>query len=262
MFQEDILSVATAAKNKWSFLKDNPMGYLISAMMSGMFIGFGSILIGCVAGMMTGIPFVKLIQGFSFCVGLSLVIIAGAELFTGNNFVMAVGSIKGTVTWKETAKVWLMCYVGNWIGSILAAVAFYASGLNFEGMTEAVAATAYAKMTIPLGQLFIRAIFCNILVCLAVWSATRAKSESGKLIMVFWCIYPFVAMGFEHSVANMSTLTMGLLNPAGHAITLSGYFYNLFFVTIGNMIGGIVFVALPYLSIARDTKKSEAIESN
>lgn len=262
MFQEEILSVAAVAKKKWSFLRDNPMGYFIASMLAGLYVGFGSVLIGSVAGLMAGIPFLKMLQGVSFAVGLSLVVIAGAELFTGNNLVMTVGSIKGTTTWQQTIKVWVVCYIGNWLGSILIAVMYTSSGLATEAIIEALAASTFAKISIPLGQLFIRAILCNIVVCLAIWSTYRCKSDSGKLIMIFWCIYAFITMGFEHSIANMTTLTLGLLNPASYAITFSGYLYNISVVTIGNMIGGIVFVALTYVFMARDTKKTEVTETN
>ena len=94
-----------------------------------------------------------------------------------------------------------------------------------------------------------------MLVCLAVWCGFRCKSESAKLIMVFWCLLAFITTGFEHSIANMTLLTVSLLSPAADAaVSLGGEVYNLVFVTVGNMIGGIVFVALPYLGIAAKRK--------
>jgi len=94
--------------------------------------------------------------------------------------------------------------------------------------------------------LHMRGVLCNILVCLAVWCGTKLKSESAKLIMIFWCLFAFITSGFEHSIANMTLLTVSLLAPFEKAVSLSGYFYNLSIVTLGNMVGGIVFVAVPY----------------
>jgi nitrite transporter len=89
------------------------------------------------------------------------------------------------------------------------------------------------------------------LVCLAVWSSYRAKSESGKLIMIFWCLFVFVTAGFEHSIANMTLLTIALLKPFSAAVSIGGYFYNILVVILGNMVGGILLVALPYAAISR-----------
>lgn len=96
-----------------------------------------------------------------------------------------------------------------------------------------------------------RGILCNILVCVAVWCGFKCKSEAGKLIMIFWCLFVFITAGFEHSIANMTLLTVGLLEPSTYAVTLGGFAYNLLVVTLGNMIGGILFVAVPYCIIAK-----------
>ncbi|WP_434084709.1 formate/nitrite transporter family protein [Lacrimispora xylanisolvens] len=89
-----------------------------------------------------------------------------------------------------------------------------------------------------------------MLVCLAIWCSFRCKSESGKLIMVFWCLFAFITSGYEHSIANMTLLTVGVLSPNGAAVSLSGYFYNILVVTLGNMAGGILFTAVPYYLIS------------
>lgn len=102
-------------------------------------------------------------------------------------------------------------------------------------------------MSTPALQLILRGILCNILVCLAVWSGFQSKDDTAKLIMVWWCLLAFFSSGFEHSVANMTTLIVALMNPAANGtVSLIGLWYNLLWVTIGNMIGGIFFVALPY----------------
>ena len=105
------------------------------------------------------------------------------------------------------------------------------------------------KVTLGPVELITRAILCNILVCLAVWCGTKLKSESGKLIMIFWCILVFMVCGFEHSIANMSILGVGLVNGG---ITVGQYCYSVLLATVGNMIGGAIFVALPYHLISKE----------
>ena len=128
---------------------------------------------------------------------------------------------------------------------------FYASGLQTGAVAEAVAKGAFAKMSAGFVPLVSRGILCNILVCLAVWCGFRVKNESAKILMCFWCLFAFITTGFEHSIANMTLLTSALLVPAGQAVSLGGWIFNLAAVTLGNIIGGAVFVALPYYIASR-----------
>lgn len=250
MFQEEYSMLAKAAENKSKLLKKNPVGYWVAAMLAGIYVGFGILLIFSAGGMISSQPYVKIIMGASFGIALSLVVMAGAELFTGNNLVMAGGMFSGTVTFSETVRLWVVCLLGNWAGSILLALIFWGAGLAKGPVGEFMANAAAAKMAIPLIPLFFRAVLCNILVCLAIWCSFRCKSESGKLIMVFWCLFAFITSGYEHSIANMTLLTVGVLSPNGVAVSLSGYFYNILVVTLGNMAGGILFTAVPYYLIS------------
>ena len=246
--------VGSAAKTKIQFLRQKKAGYFLSAMLAGMFVGFGVLLAFTAGGMLKegGVPGVKFIMGACFGVALSLVLMAGAELFTGSNFVMAVGVFQKKVTIKDAVTVWVICWLGNLAGSILLAGMYTLTGLCSGSVEALLAETTLTKMTIAPGELFMRAVLCNMLVCLAVWCGTKMKSESGKLIMVFWCLITFFTAGFEHSVANMSTMMIGLMNPAQLEIGLGGYIYNLAVATIGNMAGGILFLAVPYFLIAKE----------
>lgn len=142
----------------------------------------------------------------------------------------------------------------NLLGAGILAWMFVKSGLDLPVTATVFTKAAAAKMAAPAGQLFLRGILCNILVCLAVWSGFQTKSDSAKLIMIFWCLLAFFSTGFEHSVANMTTFIVALLNPVqgAGAVSAGGMFYNLLWVTLGNMAGGIVFVALPYWLAAKD----------
>lgn len=251
MYQEEIAALSQTAKKKLNLLEENPLGYFFSAMLAGMFVGFAVILAFTIGGQMGGAPQTKILMGVSFGIALSLVVIAGGDLFTGNNMVMALGTMNKTVTLGQSVKLWIVCWLGNWAGSALLGVIFWAGGYATGPVGEFFANGAAGKMAISFFPLVMRGVLCNILVCLAVWSAARCKSESGKLIMIFWCLYAFITSGFEHSVANMTLFTITLLSPMDAAVSFSGACYNLFAVTLGNMIGGIFIVALPYQIISR-----------
>lgn len=251
MFQEEFSALANAARAKTVLLKENFAGYFVSSMMAGMYVGFGITLIFTIGGLLTGAPFAKILMGMCFGIALSLVIIAGSELFTGNHLFMTAGLVENTVNWSQTLWLWLVCFIGNWVGSIVMAWMFWQAGLAVGPVGEFIAGVTATKMNLPLGALFFRGILCNFLVCLAIWSSFRVKSDSGKLIMIFWCLFAFITTGFEHSVANMTLLTIGLFAPFKANITMLGYFYNIIVVSLGNMVGGILFVALPYAMISR-----------
>ncbi|MBN1065821.1 formate/nitrite transporter family protein [Clostridium botulinum] len=253
MFCEEFNSVVVAAKAKVNLLKNNKLGYFISSMLAGAYVGMGIILIFTIGGLLSsaGSPFTKVIMGASFGVALSLVVMAGSELFTGNNFVMTAGSLSGEVTWSDTLKVWELCFLGNLVGSIITGAMFYLTGLATGPVGEFIASTSAVKMSVPFLPLLMRGVLCNILVCLAVWCSFRCKNEVAKLIMIFWCLFVFITAGFEHSVANMTLLTVGLLSPGAADVSVMGYLYNIIVVTLGNIIGGAIFLAVPYYLISK-----------
>ncbi|CAK7002240.1 MAG: Nitrite transporter NirC [Eubacterium sp.] len=251
MFLEAFTSVQKAAADKTGLLKKNPLGYFVAAMLAGAFIGFGVLLSFTIGGLLSGEPYAKIVMGTAFGVALSLVVIAGAELFTGNNMLMAAGLMTKSVSMADTLKLWGICWLGNLAGSVLLALIFWGAGFAAGPVGEFIAASAAAKMGLSLVPLFLRGVLCIVLVCLAVWCGFKCKSESGKLIMIFWCLFAFITTGFEHSIANMTLLTISLLAPMEAAVSIGGYVYNLIVVTLGNMVGGILFVAIPYYLISK-----------
>lgn len=255
MFRDTYLAVCKAAAGKLALLKKNPLGYFVASMLAGMFVAFGGFVAMSLGGYLTaaGATNTKFLTSLVFSSALSLVFMAGCELFTGNNMVMTAALLEKTASWGQVLKLWAVCWLGNLAGSWVMVLLFHFSG---AGSTEAVAAffasTAAAKTAIAPVQMILRGILCNICVCLAVWCSTKLQNECAKLIMTIWCILIFMICGFEHSVANMSIIAVGLLNPADYAVSVSGYVLNLVLVTIGNMIGGAVFVALPYFLIGKE----------
>lgn len=251
MYNDDYKLVMESAKSKQLFLKMNPFGYFMASIMAGVFVGLGIMFIFSVGGLLSGEPYAKIVMGASFGIALSLVIMAGSELFTGNNFIMTAGLLGKRVSWSAVLKVFLLSYLGNWVGSVILAGLFYGAGLASGPVGEFIAISAEAKMGIPFWALFVRGILCNMLVCLAVWSSFKMKSESGKLIIIFWCLFAFITTGYEHGIANMSLLTVSLLAPFETGVTLGGYFYNILVASAGNMVGGVMGIGIPYYIISK-----------
>lgn len=246
--KEVIASFGQTALVKANSLQASKSKYLVGSLLAGFFVGLGIILIFTIGGLLApaGFSGTKIVMGVSFGIALSLVIMAGADLFTGNNMVMTIGMLEKKVTWKDTGSVWIYSYVGNFIGSLLVAMLFSYSGLAVGGVADFVTNGAAAKMNAPFMELLIRGILCNILVCLAVWCSVKLKSETAKLIMIFWCLFAFITSGFEHSVANMTLLSIAIIIPHPETVSIGGMFANLLPVTIGNIVGGALFVGAAY----------------
>ena len=255
MFQKEFDALCQAAQAKRSFLQRNPVGYLMASMIAGMFISFGSFVSMSIGGICTeaGCTVTKFLVSLTFAAALSLVIMAGSELFTGNNLVLGAAALRHKMSWSTVLGMWLVCWIGNLIGSWIMVLIFHFSGvLDNAAIAAFFASTAAAKTaTAPL-KLLLKGVLCNICVCLAVWCSFKLNSESGKLIMIVWCILIFMICGFEHSIANMSIVGVGLLNAGEQTVTLAGYAANLLIVSLGNIIGGLGFVAVPYAVISKE----------
>ena len=246
---KEVLDVFShTAALKVNQLNSSKSRYMVMTMLAGFFVGLGIVLIFTIGGMLVPGDFAgaKIVMGISFGIALSLVIMAGADLFTGNNMVMTIGTLKKETTWRDTLRIWIYSYFGNFAGSILVAVLFFYSGLASGDTADFINTTAIAKMNTPFVELLIRGILCNILVCLAVWCSVKLKEETAKLIMIFWCLFAFITSGFEHSVANMTLLSISLMIPHPETVSLVGMAANLIPVTIGNIIGGAIFVGAAY----------------
>lgn len=250
MFMEEFMALGKASAAKVALLTKNPFGYFVASILAGIYVGFGILLIFSAGGSLDGAAWAKIIMGATFGIALSLVVAGGAELFTGNNLVMTGGLAQKTVSVGQAVKLSLVCFVGNWVGGALLGLVFWGADLASGGTAEIIARTSAAKMAVPLVPLFFRGMLCNTLVCLAIWCSFRLKSETAKLIMVWWCLFCFITCGFEHSIANMTLLTVGVLAPGAEAVSLGGYFYNILVVTLGNVTGAVLFVGLPYWLIS------------
>lgn len=225
----------------------------VSALLAGAFIGFGGMYFMVFLGDPT-LPFgvQRVVGGLCFCLGLVLVLCCGAELFTGN-ILMLCGKASKRVTWAGVLRNWAIVWLGNLVGALLALTLVYLTDLqamNGGAVGEAFVSVAAGKVNLDPTTLFFKAIMCNVLVCLAVWIGFAGKTIVDKVVGILLPISAFVACGFEHVVANMFFLPMGLLlNSTGFgalgAITAGGIFYNIALATVGNILGGAL-VALAY----------------
>ena len=247
MYQDTIDQFAETAARKVKIITDNPLGFFIAAMMAGAYVGLGIIAIFSIGqGLDPSIR--SLVMGLTFAIALTLVVFAGAELFTGHTMIMTLGVLRGKTSLNGLASSWVMTWVGNLAGAVLLATIFWlgGGGAILKQGADLIFTAADAKMHAAPLALVAKGILCNWLVCLAIWMASRTTNDAAKCILIFWCLFAFIASGFEHSVANMTVFAIALLAPHPDTITIGGAFYNLAWVSLGNIIAGVVFVGLAY----------------
>ena len=234
------------------------------AIAAGALIAFGAqvsltVMTGTAENLSWGIA--KLVGAMTFATGLMMVVLTGAELFTGN-VMMTFSVIEKRIGFAKLLRNWTIVYAGNFIGSVLIAFLIYYSGCSHnshEALGVLSLTTAYQKVNLTWVEAFTRGILCNWLVCLAIWMASSARLVIGKIFAIFFPIMTFVASGYEHSIANMFFLTNGLF--AKHTASIAAasgltaqqlstlniksiFTSNLIPVTLGNMVGALVFVVL------------------
>jgi formate transporter len=229
------------------------MSQLILSVLGGAFIGMGAlfyVLIHSDAGL--GFAARQLMAALSFCLGMLLVVVAGAELFTGNNLIV-MARAQGAIGSGEVLRNWLIVFAGNLVGTVGLALLVWLSG--HPGMNDGALARDYlhiaeAKAGLPFLVAMWRGVLCNALVCLAIWMSYAGRSVIDKAVAIVFPIAAFVAAGFEHSIANLYYFAMALLlEPQTSLFLLEGMLRNIVAVVIGNVIGGSVLVGLVYYFI-------------
>ena len=227
------------------------------AVLAGAFIALGALFytVTMTTGKGVAVPFGlhRLAGGVTFSLGLVLVVVGGAELFTGNNLI-AMAWASGRVTTQQIMRNWGWVYLGNLVGAVGTAALVWLADIQSMGdgsVGETMVQIARSKISLDPVSAVARGILCNVLVCLAVWLCMGARSVTDKILAIVFPITGFVACGFEHSVANMYFLPMGVALAAGTAAPLSAVdaISNLALVTIGNIFGGTVLVALVYWTV-------------
>jgi formate/nitrite transporter len=228
------------------------------ATLAGAFVALGALfftitMTTSTTGQPPAFGLMRLAGGITFSLGLILVVVGGAELFTGNNLI-AMAWASGRVTTQQVLRNWGWVYLGNLVGAVGTAVLVWLAGVHSMSdgaVGETMVQIARSKIALDPVSAVARGILCNVLVCLAVWLCMGARSVTDKILATVFPITAFVACGFEHSVANMYFLPIGVALAAGTSAPLSvaDAVSNLALVTLGNVLGGTVLVALVYWSV-------------
>ena len=231
---------------------------LMLGVLAGAFIGLGALFFTLVkSDASLGFAASQLLGGLVFCLGLLLVVVAGAELFTGNNLLVMAWA-DGRISAAQVLRNWAIVCLGNFVGAVGLAWLVFASGhlqLNAGAVGLKVVQMALAKQDLPFWTALVRGILCNILVCMAVWMAMGGRSVIDKAVAVMFPVMAFVAAGFEHSIANMYLMPQAMLLQSagvladGPLVSWAGTLGNLVPVILGNLTGGAVLVGGVYWTV-------------
>ena len=241
-----------AGFGKQELLAHDPCRYMVRAIMAGMFLSIVLFVYWNLIQNLADSSFGKVLASAFFGVGLTIIVFTNAELFTSNNMYMTVSSLEGKTSWAKAVTVWVACWIGNLIGAFIVAGLLYLAGaLHDLPANHALYVGAEHKVHQAAMVLFAKGILANWIVCLAVRVNLKCKEEIAKIAVLILIVFIFLYLGFEHSIANMGTFAMSLLGNG--TISVSDALYNLLFATLGNVVGGAVFVALPFVYLNRET---------
>jgi formate transporter len=237
------------------------LSLLMLGVLAGAFIGLGGLYFVLIkSDASIGFAISQVVGGLAFSLGLILVIVAGAELFTGNNL-LAMAWAEGKISSVDLFRNWTIVCLANFIGAAGLAVLVFLSGhteMNNGAIAEQYIKIAIAKTTMPFWSAFFKGVLCNVLVCMAVWMAFAGRTVIDKAVAIIFPISAFVAAGFEHCIANMYIIPLAMLEKAfnttslvAESVTWAGFFNNLIPVILGNLVGGSLLVGLVYHIIYR-----------
>lgn len=265
MYQQQVTMFSKLAAEKLAIFKHRPAAIWLGGLLGGAYVGLGIILI-LVLGTDAPPEFRKLVMGASFAIALTLIVFAGAELFTGYTMYTTFGVLNKQMTIYRAIQICVVVWLANLIGAILLAVMYKIGGGQLTiNPNTALQIIAYKKINAPAIALFFNGVLCNWLVCLAIWMTARMKSDTAKCIGIFWCLFGFIASGYEHSVANMTVFALALLGPSTEGINLAGASYNLIWVSLGNVVSGVFFIGCSYWYMSKpitDTTNKKTVNDN
>jgi nitrite transporter NirC len=236
---------AEAGFAKISLLQDDPARYMLRAVGAGMGLTLVVFVFWVLKQNLRDSSMGAVIASAFFGVGLIIIVFTNTELFTSNNMYLTVSSREDRTSWKQAALLWISCYFGNLAGAILVALLLLGAGsLDHLPADHALFDGAVHKAHQTGSVIFIKGILANWIVCLAVRVALRCKEEVAKILVLLLIVFIFVYLGFEHSIANMGTFALAILG--GSTLTFGDALHNLVYSTAGNVVGGVLFVGLPF----------------
>ncbi|WP_062076674.1 formate/nitrite transporter family protein [Demequina globuliformis] len=242
-------------------VRSHPWRFLTSAMMAGLWIGTGVYVMFSAAGPFhaAGSPATKLVSGAVFAIALTFVVFAGGQLATSAMMSLPIGAARRAVTWWQALWAFVVIVIGNLAGSLLLAWVLIQSGIFSAPATQGMLDGAVtARLESAPAELFFRGVMCNILVCGAIWAASRVRSEAAKAIILFWGVFAFISSGFEHVVANMTIFGLGILGAGTVSVSVGAFASMLLWVGLGNLVGGMVVIGMAYLFISGPHARAES----
>src|SRR6476620_11286555 len=236
---------ADAGAGKLKLLQDDPLRYMVRSIGAGMGLTLVVFVFWVLKQDLRDISLGAVIASAFFGVGLMIIVFTNTELFTSNNMYLTVSSAEGRTSWRQAVLLWISCYFGNFAGAILLAMLLVGAGLLGQLPPDhALFDGAMHKAQQPASVIFFKGVLANWIVCLAVRVALRCKEEVAKILVLILIVFIFVYLGLEHSIANRGTFAMAMLG--GGTLTVGEALHNLFYSTAGNVIGGVLFVGLPF----------------
>jgi nitrite transporter NirC len=236
---------ADAGFGKINLLQDDPLRYMLRAIGAGMGLTLVVFVFWVLKQNLHDISMGPVIASGFFGVGLMIIVFTNTELFTSNNMYLTISSAEGRTSWRQTALLWISCYFGNLAGAILLALLLVGAGsLGQLPPDHALFDGALQKAQQTGSVIFFKGILANWIVCLAVRVALRCNEEIAKILVLILIVFIFVYLGFEHSIANMGTFSMAILG--GGALSVGEALHNLLYSTLGNVVGGVLLVGLPF----------------
>lgn len=251
----DLEILEEAGLKKLLLCKTEPFKYFLRAVMAGFYLGVASILAYSLGSIASVIHPMLGKMAFASLFGLAfiLVVFLNGELFTGNCLTTIIPVYTKKIKFMDILPNWAICYFGNFVGASVIGILFVLSGSLSHTLLDFLESVLIYKLDFDITQLFIRAILCNFIVCIATYISYKMKSETAKVIVFFVLIIAFVLPGLDHSIANMATFAMGI-TAFGSTINYLQLFMNLLISTLGNILGGSILLALPIYLIYKPAK--------
>ena len=265
MEHQALQQVEQLAIKKEKAFSQSRIRYVLRAVLASLFIGFGVIVAFKTGNLfyLEGSPFTYPVAAITFGAAIILIAFGGGDLFTGNAFYYTYTCLQKKMVWSSALKLLSMSYIGNLIGAITFAVIIYFTGLFQDSSVNSfLFSVVGTKMNAPWLELFFRGILCNWLVCLAFFLPMNMKSEGSKIFTMMLLVFCFFISGYEHSIANMGAFAISLVLDHPETISFTGAIHNLIPVTIGNFIGGSLFMGVfyHYLNHSKQEKKQAEIK--
>lgn len=258
--QHSAMKAVDSGESKAKMLARTPQLFLLRSVLAGLYLSLIVMVYWALLQGLQSSPFGKVFAAAFFGVGLSIIVFTQAELFTSNCFYMAISSLTQRTTWKQAVVVWGASWLGNLVGALLLAVIFQrAAVLAALPEDHLLFSGAIHKARQAAEVLFWKGALANWIVCLAVWMALRLKEEIAKITTIILVVFTFLYLGFEHSIANMGTFTFAILG--GGALRVAEAARNLFWSTLGNLVGGGLFVGAAYAALTKaEARAQTAVE--